>query len=416
VTWDLRTDVLVVGAGPAGGMGALELARQGIGVVLLDRSAFPREKVCGDGLVEESLQMLSEVGIGDSVRERGHRIDCLRFWAPNGREFRLEGEFATFRRRELDALIVEEASRSGAQFIPEVEVREPLVRGGTCVGARGTDRTGRAITVTAKVVLLATGASTTALAAFGVLEERRPPAFGVRGYFRLPAVDDEKAMIVAYDRALLPSYAWFFPMGGGLFNVGWGVIAAPPGRIPKDRSQLATVLRRSRWVARFLAGASQESPIRAAPIRTGFRGGRASSPGLLVLGEAAGLTFPFLGEGISAALMSGRLAARVAAKALETGDVSAGSLSRYERELRCRFHARHQGYLAAERWFRSASVANLLIGRAAGTPALGELIRGILMGRRNARALFSVRGMLRVLLGRVEQGGSRQRTGPARSP
>jgi flavin-dependent dehydrogenase len=395
-------------------MAALELARRGIGVLLVDRSAFPREKVCGDALVEESLEILSEVGMGDSVRERGHRIHRIRFCAPNGREFHLEGEFATLRRRDLDAVIVEEASRSGAQFVSEVEVREPLVQGGTCVGARGTDRRGRAVTLAAKVVLLATGASARILAGFGVLQEKRPPAFGIRGYFRLPAVDDDKVMIVAYDGDLLPSYAWFFPMGGGLFNVGWGIIAAPPGRIPQDRSQLATVLRRSPRVARFLAGASQESPFRGAPIRTGFRGGRASSPGLLVLGEAAGLTFPFLGEGISNALTSGRLAARVAGRALETGDVSAGFLSEYEREIRSRLHARHQGYLAAERWFRSPWVANLLIGRAAGFPALGQLLREVLAGQRDARAVFSLRGMLRVLLGRFGPRGSWQRTASSR--
>ncbi len=397
-------------------MAALELARRGIGVLLVDRSAFPREKACGDALVEESLEILSEVGIGDSVRQRGHRIDRIRFCAPNGREFHLEGEFATLRRQDLDALIMEKASRSGAQFVSEVEVREPLVQGGTCVGARGTDRKGRAVTLAAKVVLLATGASARILAAFGVLQEKRPPAFGIRGYFRLPAVDDEKVMIVAYEGALLPGYAWFFPVGEGLFNVGWGIIAAPPGRIPQDRSQLATVLRCSPLVARLMAGASQESPIRAAPLRTGFRGGRACSPGLLVLGEAAGLTFPFLGEGISNALTSGRLAARVAGRALETGDVSAGFLSEYEREIRCRFHARHQGYLAAERWFRSPWVANLVIGRAAGIPALGQLLREVLAGQRDARAVFSLRGMLRVLLGRFGPRGSWQRTGPPRTP
>ncbi|HYA03149.1 MAG TPA: geranylgeranyl reductase family protein [Syntrophobacteria bacterium] len=413
---DLQTDVLVVGAGPAGAVAALELARQGIGVLLVDRSAFPREKTCGDALVEESLNILVAVGIGDFVRERGHRIDRLRFWAPNGREFHLGGDFATLRRRDLDALIVEEASRSGARFIGEVEVREPLVQGGTCVGARGTDRKGRTVTVAAKVVLLATGAGARVLAAFGVLQEKRPPAFGIRGYFRLPAVEDEKAMIFAYDRALLPGYAWFFPMGGGLFNVGWGIIGAPPGRIPKDRSQLTTVLPRSRQVARLFVGASQESPIRAAAMRTGCRGARACSAGLLVLGEAAGLTFPFLGEGISNALMSGRLAARVAGKALEAGDVSARFLTEYEREIRCRLHARHQGYLAAERWFRFPWVANLVIGRAAGTPALGRLTREILTGQRDARALFSVGGLLRVLLGRLGPRGGWQRTPVAKTP
>jgi flavin-dependent dehydrogenase len=151
-------------------------------------------------------------------------------------------------------------------------------------------------------------------------------------------------------------------------------------------------------------------------MRTGCRGARACSAGLLVLGEAAGLTFPFLGEGISNALMSGRLAARVAGKAVEAGDVSARFLTEYEREIRCRLHARHQGYLAAERWLRSPWVANLVIGRAAETPALGRLTREILTGQRDARALFSFGGMLRVLLGRFGPRGSWQRTRPAKTP
>ena len=405
MAWDLRTDVLVVGAGPAGGMAALELARRGIGVVLVDRSPFPREKVCGDGLLEDSLEILGAAGVAALPQNRAHRIDRVRFSAPDGREFLLEGGFATLRRQELDALIVEEACRSGAQFVDGIRIKEPLFQDDACVGAKGVDGSGRSLTVAARLILLATGANAGVLAAFGVLQEKRPTAYGIRGYFRVPELGDEREMIIMYDRSLLPFYVWFFPVGGGVFNVGRGIRPDGCGRIPEDACPVA-LIRRSPRVARIMAGSSQESPIRAAPIRTGFRGARSCSAGLLVLGEALGLTFPFLGEGISAALLSGRLAARVAGRALAAGDVSVSSLFEYERELRSLLYSRHRGYLAAERWFRSSWVANLFISRAAGSPALGRVMGEILRGRRDAGAVFSLQGMLRLLLRRYGPGGS----------
>jgi len=101
----------------------LELARRGIGVVVVDRSPFPREKVCGDGLLEDSLEILGAAGLDAVLQRRVHRIDRIRFSAPDGREFLLDGRFATLRRRELDALLVEEASRSGAHFIDSIRIK-----------------------------------------------------------------------------------------------------------------------------------------------------------------------------------------------------------------------------------------------------------------------------------------------------
>jgi geranylgeranyl reductase family protein len=399
MAWDLRTEALVVGAGPAGGMAALELARRGIGVVVVDRSPFPRDKVCGDGLLEASLGILGAAGLEPVLQRRVHRLDRVRFSAPDGREFLLDGSFATLRRRELDGLLVEEACRAGAQFVDGIRVTEPLLQGDACVGVKGVDRSGRFLTVAAKIILLATGANARMLAAFGVLEEKRPTAYGIRGYFRVPELGDEREMLIAYDRAFLPFYVWFFPMGGGVFNVGWGMRPDGRGGIPKDKCP-APLMRRSPRVATIMAGSSQESPLRAAPMRTGFRGARSSAAGLLVLGEALGLSFPFLGEGIGNALISGRLAAQVAARALGAGDVSLSSLCEYERELRALLYPRHQGYLAAERWFRCSWVPNLVISRAAGSPALGRLTGEILRGRRGAARIFSLQGMLRLLLRR----------------
>jgi len=90
--------------------------------------------------------------------------------------------------------------------------------------SEGRRRSGRSLTVAAKLVLLATGANARVLAAFGVLQEKRPTAYGIRGYFRVPELGDEREMIIMYDRSSSHFYIWFFPVGGGVFNVGRGIL------------------------------------------------------------------------------------------------------------------------------------------------------------------------------------------------
>jgi geranylgeranyl reductase family protein len=395
---DLQTDVLVVGAGPAGCLAAVELARQGVNVLVVERSPFPREKICGDGLLEDSLEVLESVGLDAAVKEKAHPIHSILFVAPNGTECELEGNLFTLPRHELDALLLEEACSRGANFLGGVTVSEPLVQDGTCVGAVGFDQEGHTISITARLVLLATGANARILRVFGVLINRNHSAIGVRGYFRLTETIDESSMVVIYDRRLLPGYGWMFPLGQGIFNVGCGIFLDGRKKMPRFGQNLTSFHKHIQPLSRHLQMAEQIEPIRAAPMRTGFQGARACAPGLLVLGEALGLTFPFIGEGISSALESGRVAASVALEALGKNDFSSRVLGNYERDLRRKLDGRHHGYLAAQRLFHFKSFANLLITKAARNSAVRGVARQILLGQRDPEDVFSLRGMLKVLL------------------
>jgi geranylgeranyl reductase family protein len=395
---DLQTDVLVVGAGPAGCLAAVELARQGVDVLVVERSPFPREKVCGDALLEDSLEVLESVGLDEAVREKAHPIHSIIFVAPNGTECELEGNSFTLPRKELDALLLEEACSRGANFVGGITVSEPLVQDAACVGAVGFDQEGHKISISARLVLLATGANARILRVFGVLINRNHSAIGARGYFRLTETIDESSMVVIYDRRLLPGYSWMFPLGQGIFNVGCGIFLDGRKKMSSYGQNLTGFYKHIQPLSRYLQMAEQIAPIRAAPMRTGFQGARACSPGLLVLGEALGLTFPFVGEGVSSALESGRVAASVALEALEKNDFTSRILGNYERDLRKTLDGRHRGYLTAQRLFHFKSFANLLITKAARNPAVRGVARQILLGQKDPEDVFSLRGMLQVLL------------------
>ncbi len=394
---ELHTDVLVVGAGPAGCMAAVDLADRGVNVLVVDRFLFPREKICGDGLLEESIKILSGVGLDAAVRENAHPVDFIRFVAPNGCECDLKGKLYTLRRQELDALLLQAACDRGADFLGGVQVTEPLMDGHRFGGALGVDTQGTKVKILARLVLLATGANSKILSAFGVLENKKHNAIGVRGYFRITDTIDERVMIVSYDRRLLPGYCWLFPLGGGVFNVGCGIHLNGRKKMPTFGQNLTSFYKYVEPLSKLLRRAEHIAPIRAASMRTGFRGARACAPGLLVLGEALGLTFPFIGEGISNALESGRIASSVAVEALGKGDISRKGLARYERDLRQMQERRHRGYLAAQRWFRFKAFANLLIEKAARNAGVRGEARQILCGERDVGDVFSLRGMLRVL-------------------
>src|SRR6185437_15787672 len=185
-------DVLVVGAGPAGSAAAQLLARAGREVVLVDGQAFPRDKVCGDGLIPDAHHALGRLGVLDAVMAEARRSDALGCIAPRGGRIDVPGRLAVLPRKRLDEIVCRAAAGAGARMFAPLRFIEPLraERAGADAPVIGARLRQGATTrpIGARWVVLATGAQPQATIAAGVCERRTPSAIALRGYVRNPAM------------------------------------------------------------------------------------------------------------------------------------------------------------------------------------------------------------------------------------
>jgi len=321
----VTADMIIVGAGPAGAAAALEATRGGARVVLLERTTFPREKACGDGLTPRALDSLKRLGVtvpqGLEIRRMVvHSSAALDRPVSVALE---TGQATVLPRFELDDRIANAASQEGADLQTQSLAESLLVEEGRVAGVRRRTPAGVAESLRAPLVLLAEGS------AGGLTRQAPLPAvrgrctcFAARRYmegvewgesnafeFVLPIVESGSPLI---------GYAWMFPLPGGRANVGIGFLADTDTRAHL-RDALENFERTLQTHDPRFARARPCGRIMGAPIRLGARGAASHAPGLLVAGDAAGLANPIWAEGISGALESGQIAGRTALAHLDGG-------------------------------------------------------------------------------------------------
>jgi flavin-dependent dehydrogenase len=236
-------------------------------------------------------------------------------------------------------------------------------------------------TIGARLTLLATGAAGESLAKFGVCQRSTPSATAARVYVDVPpaVAESVRELIISFDGSMLPAYGWIFPSHGFRLNVGVGLFydAWRPAISRNVRVLLETFLGSLPADANPMRHATAITPLKGAPLRTAMQGAAFARPGLLVIGEAAGLTYSLTGEGIGKAMESGILAVDVAAAHLRNGRLSPERVAAtYAAELTSRYARKFKGYKRAQDWMNSRRLANFLAKRANS----GRFVRGQLEG------------------------------------
>lgn len=387
------TDVVVVGAGPAGSVAALQLATAGVDVTIVEKESVPREKVCGDALIPDSLAVLEALGLLNRVVAEGQESRGIRVYAPSGRWTDVEGRCVCLPRKRLDRMLVDAACDAGARLVVDTEA---LSYTASDHSAKVTVRSGgRTTEIEARLVILATGASSKVMARFGLEHRSRPSALALRAYYRLRPDVAPDLLHIWYEKPVLPGYAWIFPVGDHVFNVGAGVFRRAGRKTPNLRTLLDRFSAECPAAVEMLSGATALGPPSGAPLRTNLEGCSLVGERLLVVGEAVGSTFAFSGEGIGKAMETAMIAARVAGSALESGRFGARDLAAYPEAVRSGLRAKFRHYAAAQRWLRYPAVVNLVAWRIARSRSLGDLVSDILNERRDPTELLSLRGLIR---------------------
>ena len=403
-------DVLVVGAGPAGSACAQWLARHGLDVVLVDQHDFPRDKVCGDGLIPDAHHALQRLGVLAevmTVAQAAAHVGCI---GPRGGRVDVPGRLAVLPRKQLDDILKRAAERAGARFFAPWRFEAPLLDGdgdgATVVGARLKSASAGLHELRARWVVLASGAVPKALMAAGVCQRHTPSGIALRGYVHHPGLRGSvKALEVVWHKQLRKGYGWIFPCPGDVYNVGVG-LAHSHGKQVDGRATMEAVNLREMLAAfgrihapagELLSQGRVVGDFKGAPLRCSLEGVRYSRPGLLVTGEAAGSTYAFTGEGIGKAMETGLLAAEalLAAQAGPTGDLAARSA--YEAALGA-LKPRFDLYERANKVNDFPWLADLLIWRAKRSPRILRRMEGVLEETGNPGNLVSLRGLTRLFL------------------
>lgn len=408
-------DVLVVGAGPAGSACAQWLARQGLDVVLVDQQDFPRDKVCGDGLIPDAHHALRRLGVHDEVMAVAQPVAHVGCIGPRGGRVDVPGRLAVLPRRQLDDIVKRAAERAGARFFAPWRFEAPLREGGAdsrVIGARlrQPGDGGATLEVRSRWLVLATGAVPRALIAAGVCERHTPSGVALRGYVKNEALASSgriRALEVVWHKRLRKGYGWIFPCRDGVFNIGVGLAhshaADADGKgSMKDvnlREMFAAFTEVYAPAAELMRGGTLQGELKGAPLRCSLDGARWSSPGLLVTGEAAGSTYAFTGEGIGKALETGLLAAEaIAASPVHPdGGDEAAVRARYEASLAA-LKPRFDLYERANRVNSHPWLADLLIWRANKSARILRRMEGVLEETGNPGNLVSLRGLTRLFL------------------
>ena len=351
-----NTQIVILGAGPAGTAAALKLSQLGIRCVLIDKATFPRDKICGDGISNQCVHVLQK-WLDPTIVERfaaatNIQIDSwgLQVEGTKGNGFdiayrpfldktkEIPSGFVC-KRRDFDNFLVEEVRRSPLiEFYENVEISHFEAKNGentegSSSGFLLSDKS-KNFQIQTQLVIAADGAQSRFARQIGGIElDNKHFMASVKAYYKgVTGFHKDNYLEFYFLKDFLPGYFWIFPLPNGEANVGIAIVSEDVSQRKLNLKKCLEEVIESRFKDRF-KNAEINGKIEGFGLPLGSKRRRLSGEGYILTGDAASLIDPLTGEGIANALLSGVVAAEKAAECLEKNDFSANILRGYDERI-----------------------------------------------------------------------------------
>jgi geranylgeranyl reductase family protein len=300
-------DVIIVGAGPAGTSCALTLDQSGLKVLLVDKSDFPRDKTCGDAIPGPSLRVLRKLFGPDELLEELVQTSIIKASTLYYKEKRaLSIHWVT------KALNIPRETFDNYLFNKVKTTKTNLLTG---TRIRDVNHTGNQVEITtfenqtyyAKMIVACDGANS--IVARKLQTEPNPNQQGValRAYFK--NIDFDRTQNHFLVKKNFPGYFWVFPVGQGLYNVGYGMPTDKKEKGQNIQQQFWDIIANDKLLKEKFKNGEIIDGIKGHKLPMGGRKQAFSGNNFLLTGDAAFLVDPLWGHGIDKAMISGNFAA-----------------------------------------------------------------------------------------------------------
>ena len=340
-------DVIICGAGPAGSTCALALADSGLRVAVIEKSSFPRDKVCGDAVAAYIPKVLGTLHtkFKDALSTFNEKVvvNNCRIVAPNTNSFDITYSESGFisTRVSWDNYLFELASaEKNVTFFLNQAITDVSI-----------DKVKSEITVQTdtrlfkgKIVIGCDGAhSIVNKKIVGTKMDLNHYSGGVRSYYKNVTGIPDQTFEIHFIKDLLPGYFWIFPIKDNMANVGLGALSADISKRKLNlRKVFHDVINNVEYLKKRFTDAEQVGDLEGFGLPLGSRKVKMSGDNFMLCGDAASLIDPLSGEGIGQAMVSGRYAGWQAKKCFEQNNFTETFMRQYDRQVYDKFWVRHR--------------------------------------------------------------------------